>query len=156
MVGLASTAGQFFTFYLTLFLIGLAGSSLGLLIGSVVLDAKTVSSVIPLILMPIILFSGFFKNRQDLPSWLFWIEYISPNKYAFIGFVDNEVLNTDSLVNDLNFDLGLWPSLAILFGLGMAFRMVSLFFLWYLKNKMQWYGWNKWVKMILLICNFII
>ena len=34
MVGLENSAGNFFTFYFALFLIVLAGSSLGLLIGS--------------------------------------------------------------------------------------------------------------------------
>jgi hypothetical protein len=38
MVGLADTAGQFFIFLLTYILLGLAGNSLGLLIGSVILD----------------------------------------------------------------------------------------------------------------------
>jgi ATP-binding cassette subfamily G (WHITE) protein 2 len=73
MVGLGSTAGQFFTFYFSLFLVGFAGSSLGLLLGSVVLDAKSVSSVVPIVILPFILFSGFFKNRDELPRWLFWI-----------------------------------------------------------------------------------
>ena len=51
----------------------LCGSSLGMLIGSVVLDAKSISAVIPLLTMPIILFSGFFKNRDSLPDWIGWI-----------------------------------------------------------------------------------
>lgn len=89
MVGLANTGGQFFTFYFSLFLMGFAGSSMGLLLGSVILDAKSVSSVVPMLILPFILFSGFFKNRDDLPRWLFWIEYISPNKYGFIGLVKN-------------------------------------------------------------------
>jgi hypothetical protein len=52
---------------------GLNGSSLGLFLGSVILDAKSISAVIPMILLPVTLFSGFFKNRDDLPVWLGWI-----------------------------------------------------------------------------------
>jgi len=89
MINLAPTAGQFFLHYLIFILMGLCGSSLGLLIGSVVLDAKSISAVVPLLLMPIVLFSGFFKNRASLPVWLGWIEYISPNKYAFTAYMDN-------------------------------------------------------------------
>jgi hypothetical protein len=40
-------------------------------------------------------------------------------------------------VDDLKFDLDLWPALAILIGLGWAFRFLSLFFLWFLKKRMQ-------------------
>jgi ABC-type multidrug transport system permease subunit len=72
-------------------LVGFAGSAIGLLIGSVILDAKSVSAVVPIILLPLILFSGFFKNRNDLPMWIGWIEYISPIKYGFIAFVENQV-----------------------------------------------------------------
>lgn len=89
MIGLSHTAGQFFIFLLTYALVGLAGSSLGLLIGSVILDQKSVSSVVPILLIPFILFSGFFKNRDDLPKWIGWLEYISPIKYGFIAFTVN-------------------------------------------------------------------
>lgn len=68
---------------------GLPGSSLGMLLGSVVLDAKSISAVVPIIMLPVTLFSGFFKNRNNLPKWIGWIEYLSPNKYAFTAYVNN-------------------------------------------------------------------
>lgn len=73
MIGLAPTAGQFFLHYLILILIGLNGSSMGLFLGSVVLDAKSISAVVPIVLLPFTLFSGFFKNRGDLPVWIGWV-----------------------------------------------------------------------------------
>ena len=87
MVDLGNTGEQFFLHCLIFFLMSFNGASLGLLIGSVILDAKSVSAVIPIILLPVILFSGFFKNRSELPVWIGWMEYISPNKYGFIAFV---------------------------------------------------------------------
>jgi len=89
MVGQASTAEQFFKFYLVSFLIQLSGNSLGLLLGSVISDVKAVSAATPIILLPVILFSGFFKNRNNLPVWIGWIEYISPIKYGFISMMKN-------------------------------------------------------------------
>jgi len=89
MIGLANTAGKFFIFMPTYILLGFAGSSLGLLIGSVILDAKSVASVVPIILIPIILFSGFLKYRNDIPHWIGWLEYIPPVKYGFIAFTRN-------------------------------------------------------------------
>lgn len=73
MIGLSATAGQFFLHSLIFFLISFCGSSLGLLIGSAILDAKSVSAVVPIIILPIFLFSGFFKNRADLPGWIGWL-----------------------------------------------------------------------------------
>lgn len=89
MVGLANTAEQFFIFYLISFFINFAGNSLGLLLGSVIPDAKAVSAATPIVLLPFVLFSGFFKNRFNLPVWIGWLEYISPIKYGFNGFVAN-------------------------------------------------------------------
>lgn len=87
MVDMANTAGQFFIHVLVFALMSFNGASLGLLIGSVILDPKSVSAVVPILLLPLILFSGFFKNRDDLPAWIGWAEYISPLKYGFIGFI---------------------------------------------------------------------
>ena len=54
------------------------------------------------------LFSGLFKNRDDLPGWIGWFEYISPMKYGFIGFAQNEVAYKDSNIDQLDFDLTKW------------------------------------------------
>jgi len=91
MCGLANTAGQFFIFYLIFFLVSFAGNSMGLLLGSAISDAKLITVLMPIMILPFILFSGFFKNREDLPNWLFWLEYISPIKYSFISMVRNEL-----------------------------------------------------------------
>ena len=89
MIDLAHSAGQFFIHCLVLALMSFSGASIGLLIGSVILDPKSVSAVVPVVILPFILISGFFKNRDNLPIWFGWIEYISPIKYGFIGFIQN-------------------------------------------------------------------
>ena len=73
MIGLSNTAGQFFPFYFAIFLLGFAGSSVGLLLGSLIKDAKLVADSISLVIVPFVLFSGFVKNREDLPRWAFWL-----------------------------------------------------------------------------------
>lgn len=73
MIDMGFTAGQFFLHCLIFALMSFCGSALGLLIGSVILDPKSVSAFVPVILLPIILFSGFFKNRNDLPGWIGWL-----------------------------------------------------------------------------------
>lgn len=88
-VGLSSTASQFFVTYLIAWLLTINGVSLGLMLGSIVTDAKSVSVVTPAIMLPFFLFSGFFKNSANLPVWIGWIEYLSPVKYGFSAFVQN-------------------------------------------------------------------
>jgi len=86
-VGLSSTATQFFTFYLISYLIGFAGSSMGLMLGSMVQDAKAVSTSISIIMLPFFVLSGLFKNRASMPLWYGWFQYISPIKYGFTAFL---------------------------------------------------------------------
>ena len=85
-VNLSSTVEQFFIFYFIAYLMTINGISLGLMLGSMVLDQKSVSVVTPLVLMPFFLFSGFFKNTGNLSSWIGWIQYISPIKYGFLAW----------------------------------------------------------------------
>lgn len=89
MAGLNATAEQFFTFYLIIVLLSFNGGSLGYLVGSIVEDPKSVGTLIPVILIPFVLFSGQFKNFSSLPNWIGWVQYLSPLKYAFTAFVSN-------------------------------------------------------------------
>lgn len=88
-LALSSTPTQFFIFYLIAYLLTVNGVSLGLMLGSMITDAKSVSIVTPIILLPFFLFSGYFKNSENLSSWNGWIEYISPIKYGFAAFLQN-------------------------------------------------------------------
>ncbi len=87
MIGLAPTAGQFFLHILIYALVSYCGTSFGLLIGSIIMDPKSVATCIPIVIFPVLLFSGFFKNRADLPVWIGWVEYLSPAKYGFIALL---------------------------------------------------------------------
>jgi ABC-type multidrug transport system permease subunit len=89
MSGLNFSAQGFFFHWFVLFIMVFVGSSLGMLIGSLVSDVKSVMPLISFVIVPLILFAGYFKNRHDLPSWAGWIEFISPIKYSFIAFLDN-------------------------------------------------------------------
>ena len=72
-VGLSSTATQFFIHYLVAYFMTINGISLGLMLGSMILDEKSVSVVTPIVLLPFFLFSGFFKNSGNIAVWLSWI-----------------------------------------------------------------------------------
>ena len=108
MVGLSSTAEQFFLMYLISFLMNLCGNSLGLLLGSVITDAKSVATALSFVIQPFVLFAGLFKNTGNIPNWIGWIQYLSPVKYGFVTVTLNEVKYRASNVNLLNFDVDFW------------------------------------------------
>jgi len=87
MVGLNPTVGQFFTFFLILYLISFIGGSLGLLFGSLCDDAKRVGTLLILSIFLFIIFSGMFKNLANIPAWIGWIQYVSPLKYTFAAVI---------------------------------------------------------------------
>ena len=137
MVGQASTFGQFMLYYLISVLMAFVGSSLGLLIGSISKDEKTGTALISIIAIPMLMFSGVFKNRENYPVWIGWLEYLSPFKYGLASGLLNEVSAKSSRVSELNFDLSIWGNIGVLIALCLGFRLLALFFLWWLKKKLE-------------------
>jgi hypothetical protein len=41
-------------------------------------------------ILPLMIFSGFFINTDSIPVYLDWIKYLSPMKYAFEAYCLNE------------------------------------------------------------------
>jgi len=37
----------------------------------------------PIIIIPLLIMSGFFVNHNQIPDYLIWIEYISMFRYGF-------------------------------------------------------------------------
>lgn len=64
-------------------MLSLTANSLGLMAGSAFSDPKVASGIVPLFIMPFMLFAGFFANRENLWEGYSWIEYLSPFKYGF-------------------------------------------------------------------------
>lgn len=90
MTGLRLDAGTFFFFLATLIIISITGVSVGYLVGTLFRDGPTSMNMMPLLIVPFQLLSGFFKNRDDYADWIGWIEYLSPLKYAFQALCLNE------------------------------------------------------------------
>lgn len=75
------------------------GLGLGFFGGSAFSDAKVAIAVTPMLLMPFMLFAGFYKNAADYADWIGWIQYISPFKYSFMAYA----------VNEYDYDVGMYP-----------------------------------------------
>lgn len=65
------------------------------MIASIFEDITTALAVLPVILLPLLLFSGLFANTNSTPVWLRWIKYLSPMYYAFVGEMEIEFSGTN-------------------------------------------------------------
>ena len=84
MIGLNAEEGGYVVSHIFIaILLSLCGNSLGLMAGCAFNDIKVATSIVPMVLMPLIIFSGFFANSKNFYVWIGWIQYISPVKYAF-------------------------------------------------------------------------
>ncbi|TPX40845.1 hypothetical protein SeMB42_g05847, partial [Synchytrium endobioticum] len=90
MVGLQNNAAKYFIFCAFVVLASVAGWAMGIFFACIFPSLPVALAATPVILMPLMLFSGLFANLDTIPVWLRWIQYISPIKYGFEGMVKNE------------------------------------------------------------------
>lgn len=58
-------------------------------------ELNTALSVLPLVLLPLLLFSGLFASADALPVYLSWIRYVSPTYYGYVAMALNEFSGRD-------------------------------------------------------------
>lgn len=83
MVGLTVEASNFFAFCGVLILLYMAGSSLGLLVSAITPNFQLANVVGSVILIFVILLSGYFLPDSDVPVFLRWIREVSFLRYGF-------------------------------------------------------------------------
>jgi ABC-type multidrug transport system permease subunit len=140
MVGLNTEDGGRVVFHIFIAILTcLNGNSIGLMAGCAFNDIKAATSIIPLVLFPLILFSGFFANIKYFYVWIGWIQYLSPVKYSFEAIAINEFEGRHYEFGDpiatLGFDVGQWESVAILIGFVFVIRTCAYLFLRILRVK---------------------
>eukprot|EP00400_MALV-I_sp_L67-5_P000801 gene801-177_t len=103
--------GNFFWFWWVMFLLGMAASSMGLVLGSCVSTGRKALLLSPLILVPNILFAGFYLPISQIVVAIRWIQYICFLGYAVKLFVIDEFDWTGDvktkvleIVDDINTD----------------------------------------------------
>jgi ATP-binding cassette subfamily G (WHITE) protein 1 len=90
LVGYQTTAGKFFIVAFINVLSANTGLALGLLTSCIFNNLAVALGIVPLIILPLMIFSGLFVNGGSLPVYFAWIKYISPMKYAFSALIQNE------------------------------------------------------------------
>ena len=142
-VGLTITAGRFFMAYLINFMLVICASSFGYFLSSIFDKEEMAVALAPVIIMPLMLFGGFFSNAGSYPDWIGWFQYISPIKYSLEALIWNEFdgrkygAKDVHLIERLGFELGIGKCLAILAGLTVFLRIVSMICLKLLVSKFQ-------------------
>ncbi|PNW85044.1 hypothetical protein CHLRE_03g169300v5 [Chlamydomonas reinhardtii] len=90
MIGYQATAAHFGWFALTMVLMDNSGAALGIFVSCLFNDLSVALSVMPMFLLPLMVFSGFFVNSDTIPPYFTWIQYISPMRYGYIALAKNE------------------------------------------------------------------
>jgi ABC-type multidrug transport system permease subunit len=73
---------NFFVFLAINFMLAMASTSIGVLMGSAVENPRVAAELMPLMIVPQLLFSGFFIPTQYIPSFLRWAQYLCSLTYA--------------------------------------------------------------------------
>jgi ABC-type multidrug transport system permease subunit len=74
--------GNFIDWVALVFATAVATSSVGWLISSLTSSPLTALRLIPIVLLPQLLFSGLLTDVDLIPSWLNWMEYLCYLKYC--------------------------------------------------------------------------
>ncbi|KAK4306530.1 hypothetical protein Pmani_021647 [Petrolisthes manimaculis] len=151
MIGLYQPAENFFICTAILILVANTAVSYGYLLSCLAKDINMALALAAPLLIPLMLFGGFFLNSGTVPNYFIWIKYISwfnygnealmINQWKDVEFINctqsGHVVSDDECLNDgqevlellsykttnMGFDIGL------LFVLIVAFRLVAFLLL---------------------------
>lgn len=141
-IGFRNTAKAYFIHMATLLVLVFLGNSLGVMLSSMFSDVRTAFSIAPVIMMPLMLFSGFMSNVDSIVKWLRWLQYISPVRYSMEIFLRNEYrkeqfYNGPDLINSANpypvdsynYNVGMGWCFGIMLFIAAAARIMAYVFL---------------------------
>jgi ATP-binding cassette, subfamily G (WHITE), eye pigment precursor transporter len=90
-IGLSTVYAYKFPVYLgLLILIYSASGSYALIISTLFADKQLAVTLTPILIIPFMLFAGFFVNQDNIPIWLIEFQYLSFFKYGYQALMLNE------------------------------------------------------------------
>ncbi|OEU13882.1 ABC2_membrane-domain-containing protein [Fragilariopsis cylindrus CCMP1102] len=123
---------NFFLFLMINFLLAIASTSIGIFIGSCVEDPGVAAELMPALIVPQLLFSGFFIPTAYIPSFLRWAQYACSLTYAIrlaslYEFGDCPTSACQTLLeNNGVYELPSYWYWIILFCIAAIFRLTSM------------------------------
>jgi len=152
IVGLNGDFVRFLVFLLVLVVVGNAALALGGLISSFAPNGNVAIALTPVLLTTLMLFGGFYVNKESVQPWLIWLLYSSLFFYGFESLIINEmngatfyctddqkiatgpttsicpVTSGDQVLDSLKFNkeyYWIWINLGILIGITLILRFIS-------------------------------
>ncbi len=129
----------FFSFMATLLLVVFYGNSLGMMVSSSFKSVREALAIVPVIVLPLMLYSGYVANISKIVVWLRWIQYLSPIRYSLEIFFRYEyreadfIGNSDPLnqypVSSYEYTLGSTNCFWLMAVIGVAIRVAAFFML---------------------------
>eukprot|EP00698_Gefionella_okellyi_P010723 TRINITY_DN2797_c0_g1_i2.p1 TRINITY_DN2797_c0_g1~~TRINITY_DN2797_c0_g1_i2.p1 ORF type:complete len:1272 (-),score=416.47 TRINITY_DN2797_c0_g1_i2:106-3921(-) len=145
MVGLKLEAGAFFIFLVTLVLMNMCATGLGMTISAASPNTAIASMVAPLMMMLLTVFGGLFLNDDSTPYYFYPFKYISFARYAYQAVLANEfrgqtftcedavgacVTTGEAQLVKLNFSwVNIGESVGVLVAMVVAWRILAYIFL---------------------------
>ncbi|KAF8497411.1 ABC-2 type transporter-domain-containing protein [Russula emetica] len=90
MVGLQSSASQFFTFFLFIFSVALVMKAWFRAVAAAFGDPAPAQTVAGLMLLTLVLYTGYTIPKPSMIGALRWISWVNPIRYGFEGLISNE------------------------------------------------------------------
>eukprot|EP00158_Paraphelidium_tribonemae_P007562 Partr_v1_DN28287_c0_g1_i1_m76207 putative ATP-binding cassette, sub-family G (WHITE), member len=141
LVGFNTNTGfEFLVFAVTVMLLSACGTSLGIFFASIFQELQLALAVTPMVLLPLMIFSGLFVNNDSIPVYFDWIKYISPIKWGFEALAKNEFyglelngpggvkVKGETVIRNLGLDDGLAIETCLLLLFAMYVMLVALAF----------------------------
>ena len=89
-----------------------------------------------IISLPLMAFSGMYNKLNDIPSWISWVQYISPFRYGLHMLLENQYedlrINTVDSFYDYRDDLNIesfWDNTLFLCAVTLGFYIVTFIIL---------------------------
>ncbi|RKP37286.1 P-loop containing nucleoside triphosphate hydrolase protein, partial [Dimargaris cristalligena] len=90
MFGLQADAGKFFIYVAVAICVALCGNGFGTFMACSIQNLEVTLALVPVVILPLMIFGGLFVNTGNAPAWLAWIQWISPIKYGFSALAHNQ------------------------------------------------------------------
>ncbi|XP_049848215.1 uncharacterized protein LOC126313302 [Schistocerca gregaria] len=133
MVGFNPRFTNFLLIWVILIFLTWSSSGLGLAISSVIYNIKASTTMAIIVLLTMILTSGFYVAFESIKKWISWLGYLSYIKYAFDGVILVEI-GVDEVAQQQTAPIDLFVRnygavLGILIGYAIFFRVLAYVFL---------------------------
>lgn len=93
-IGLRMAADRFFIAAVVIIIVANVGTGMGLWAACSFKALEIALALVPVMILPLMMFSGLFVNLDDVPAWIRWFKWVSPIKYGYVALMTNEFEGT--------------------------------------------------------------